>query len=55
MSSVILALTMITFEYTFTKLVLRPAVKATAALPWGDYYRTIRTAARRAVAALLGL
>lgn len=36
MSSVILALTMITFEYTFTKLVLRPAVKATAALPWGD-------------------
>jgi hypothetical protein len=55
MNSIILALTMITFEYTFTKLVLRPAVKATAALPWGDYYRVIRAAVWRAVAALLGL
>lgn len=54
MNNIILALTMITVEYTFTKLVLRPAVKATAALPWGDYCRVIRTAVRRAVAALLG-
>ncbi len=51
-----IALTLITLSvaYTFKKLVLRPAVKAAASLPWGDYCRIIREAVRRAIAALLG-